>query len=250
MSQLSFSLLSRITSLFSIPKAALVLSLEWSLLTLETRRLHHVQREFMVQTLIYFFFLGISALIFSRAEGHTYVDGIYYVVVTTLTIGFGDITPHTPVMKVFTFPFTIIGITLLAIIVTSIVRLLSDRARRRKLQMKKLLKEKASEKKRKSAQTSGQRLKRSLTLQEELHQLADEDWKRQIKSNLRSMAVGLSVFFIFWFIGALIFHCIEVVHFVILLTVVLGIWKFSIFLLYVCPSILPLTQILPHDRLW
>lgn len=177
-------------------------------LTLETRRLHHVQREFMVQTLTFFFFLGISALIFSRAESHTYVDGIYYTVVTTLTIGFGDITPRTAVMKVLTFPFTVIGISLLAVIVTSIVRLLSDRARRRKLQMKKLLKEKASEKKRKSAQAG--RLQRSLTLQEELHKLAEDDWKRQTRASLRSMVVGLSVFFIFWFIGALIFYFIEV----------------------------------------
>ena len=182
---------------------------------LETRRLHHVQREFMVQTLIFFFFLGISALIFSRSEELTYVDGIYYMVVTTLTIGFGDITPHTAVMKVLTFPFTIIGISLLAVIVTSIVRLLSDRARRRKLQMKKLLKEKASEKKRKSAQKPGARLQRSLTLQEELYKLAEDDWKRQTRTNLRSMVVGLSVFFIFWFIGALIFHCIEVLYFFI-----------------------------------
>ena len=180
------------------------------ILILETRRLHHVQREFMVQTLTFFSFLGISSLIFSRVESLTYVDGIYYTVVTTLTIGFGDITPHTAVMKVLTFPFTVIGISLLAVIVTSIVRLLSDRARRRKLQMKKLLKEKASEKKRKSAQAG--KLQRSLTLQEELHKLADDDWKRQIKASLRSVAVGLSVFFIFWLTGALIFHYIEVLR--------------------------------------
>jgi potassium channel subfamily K, other eukaryote len=192
----------------------------------------------MVQTLIFFFFVGICALIFSRVEGYTYVDGIYYIVVTILTIGFGDLTPHTSVMKVLTFPFTIIGITLLAVIVTSIVRLLLDRARRRKLQMKKLLKEKASEKKRKSAQAPGQRLKRSLTLQEELQKLTDDDWKRQTRSNLRSMAVGLTVFFMFWFIGALIFHLIEVVHFFNCLTVVLGIRKCSVLLLYVCPSVL------------
>ena len=205
----------------------------------------------MLQTLIFFFFLGISALIFSRAEGLTYVDGIYYTVVTTLTIGFGDITPQTSAMKVFTFPFTIIGITLLAVIVTSIVRLLSDRARRRKLQMKKLLKEKASEKKRKSAQASGQRLKRSLTLQEELHKLSEDDWKRQTRANLRSMAVGLSVFFFFWFIGALIFHCIEV-HTTCLYIVHCSRGDMEMLCTFaICMSLnSPLMQILPDDRLW
>src|SRR5579871_2201366 len=100
----------------------------------------------MLQTLAFFVFIGVCALIFSKAESTTYVNGIYFMVVTILTIGFGDITPHTTSMKVLTFPFAVIGITILAIIVTSIVRLLSDRARRRKLQMKKRLKEKTSEK--------------------------------------------------------------------------------------------------------
>jgi len=186
-----------------------------ALLTSDTRRLHHVQREFMVQILIFFFFVGVWALIFSQTEHLTYVDGIYFVVVTTLTIGFGDITPKTAAMKVFIFPFTVIGITLLAVIVTSIVRLLSDRAHRQQLQMKKLLKAKASESKRKAAAKAAQsperpRLKRSLTLQEELHHLADEDWKRQTRNNLKSVAIGLAVFFAFWFLGALIFCLIEV----------------------------------------
>jgi potassium channel subfamily K, other eukaryote len=169
----------------------------------------------MVQTLIFFLFVGVWALIFSQTESLTYVDGIYFVVVTTLTIGFGDITPHTAAMKVLIFPFTVVGMTLLAVIITSIVRLLADRTRRRKLQLKSQLNAKASEKKRKAAQKAPQpperpQLKRSLTLQEELHQLAEENWKRQTRNNQKSVAIGLTVFFAFWFIGALIFCFIEV----------------------------------------
>src|SRR5271168_3011635 len=96
----------------------------------------------MVQTTTFFIFIGICALIFSQVEQLTYLDGIYYLVVITLTIGFGDIVPQTAVMKVFTFPFAVVGLTILAVIVTSIVRLLSDRARRNKLMLKKRLKEK------------------------------------------------------------------------------------------------------------
>lgn len=170
----------------------------------------------MVQILIFFFFIGICALIFSKAEGIIYVNGIYYMVVTTLTIGFGDITPHTAVMKVFTFPFAVIGLTLLAVIVISIVQLLSDRARRRKLAMTKRLKEKTSEKKRILAKSRSpsegeeSKMNRNLTLQEELHKLRAEDWKRERKANLRSITIRMSVFFLFWFLGALIFHCVEV----------------------------------------
>jgi hypothetical protein len=71
------------------------------ILNLETRRLLHVQREFMVQALLFFFFLGLYALIFSKLEESvTYVDGLYFAVVTTLTIGFGDLTPKMATMKV------------------------------------------------------------------------------------------------------------------------------------------------------
>jgi potassium channel subfamily K, other eukaryote len=173
----------------------------------------------MVQTLLFFFFIGLSALIFSKVEGVTYVDGIYITVVTTLTIGFGDLSPHTITMKIITFPFTLIGIGLLAVIVTSIVRLLSDRTRRRKLRLKKRLKEKTSEKERarrksifRSSQPPpmGTPLKRSLTLQEELRVLREDDWKRERRANIRNMVIGLSGFFIFWFFGALIFHYVEV----------------------------------------
>lgn len=198
----------------------------------------------MVQILIFFFFIGICALIFSKAEGITYVNGIYYMVVTTLTIGFGDITPHTAVMKVFTFPFAVIGLTLLAVVVTSIVKLLSDRARRRKLAMTKRLKEKSSEKKRilakskSSSEEKESKMNRNLTLQEELHKLRAEDWKRERRANLRSITIGMSVFFLFWFLGALIFHCVEVGSLFLLIfncspgdTAMLSIFAICLFLL-------------------
>lgn len=206
----------------------------------------------MMQTLVFFLFTGICALIFCKVEGTTYVNGIYFMVVTMLTIGFGDVTPHTAIMKVLTFPMTVIGITLLALIVTSIVRLLTDRARRRKLELKKHLKHKVSEKKRihagygsklrlwvtRSSQGDGPRLKRSLTLQEELMKLREDDWKRERRANLKSMSIGFSVFLIFWFIGALIFNFVEVNSlFLMMLTIAMGIRKCFILLLHVFFSV-------------
>jgi potassium channel subfamily K, other eukaryote len=165
----------------------------------------------MTQTLMFFIYTGIVALMFSKIEKTTYVDGIYYMVVTILTIGFGDITPQTSAFKVLTFPFTIIGITFLALIVTSIVRLLGDRARRRKIQLKKELKQQASEKEKKHGLGPG--IKRSATLHEELHKLREDEWRRERRGQLRHMATGVTLFLLFWFIGALIFHLIEVCTF-------------------------------------
>lgn len=192
------------------------------MLTSEIRRLHHVQQEFMIQTTSFFIYTGICALIFSQVEQLTYLTGIYYLVVITLTIGFGDIVPQTAVMKVFTFPFAICGITLLAIIVTSLVRLLSDRARRSKLLVKKRLKGKIKETKQRwrrlapflrnpgHKESTEEKTQRKVSLQEELHKLRQEDWEREKRANIRSMISGVTVFFFFWFIGALIFHYVEV----------------------------------------
>ena len=165
----------------------------------------------MTQTLMFFIYTGIVALMFSRIEETAYVDGIYYTVVTFLTIGFGDLTPHTSTFKVLTFPFTIIGITFLALIVTSIVRLLTDRARRRKIQLRKELKQQASEKEKKHGLQPG--IKRSATLHEELHKLREDEWKRERRGQLRHMATGITLFLLFWSVGALIFHLVEVLFF-------------------------------------
>jgi potassium channel subfamily K len=173
----------------------------------ETRRLHHVQREFMIQTLSFFIYLGVVAFIFCRVENYTYVQSLYFMVVTFLTIGFGDITPKTTAFKVLMFPFTVTGITLLALIVTSIVRLLADRARRQKAGIKRNQRKRVRPNSAKPPP-----LKRTLTLQEELVKLREEEWIRERRANVTSVVTGLLVFLVFWFIGALIFHLIEVLR--------------------------------------
>lgn len=200
-----------------------------------------------MQTLAFFFFIGVTSLIFSRVEHLSYVDGIYFVIVTTLTIGFGDITPQTTISKVLAFPVTIVGIALLALIVRSIVRLLSDRARRRKLAIKKRLKAKLAEKKtthrgsiwrqwakRPEGLNALPKLERSLSLQQELIRLRSDDWRRERRANMKSMAIGLVVFLVFWFIGAMIFHLVEV--FPRCANVALGIRELFILLLHVLCS--------------
>lgn len=180
----------------------------------------------MLQTLIFISVLGIAGFLFSKVEHTSYVDGLYWMVTTTLLIGFGDITPHTVVMRVLAFPLIIICVILLALIVTSIVHILSDRARRRKLEMKQRLKKKLSERNRlhaikrysfnpwrKKGDVDELRLRRSPTLQEELEKLRNDEERREMRASLKSVAIGFGVFLLFWFVGALIFHLVEVLTF-------------------------------------
>ncbi|KAB5517394.1 hypothetical protein GE09DRAFT_1208593 [Coniochaeta sp. 2T2.1] len=72
-------------------------------------------------------FVFLGALIFSHIEGWQYQDSVYWADVTLLTIGFGDITPETPLGRALLFPYAILGITCLGITLASIRRLVLDR---------------------------------------------------------------------------------------------------------------------------
>jgi potassium channel subfamily K, other eukaryote len=176
----------------------------------------------MLQTLMFFSYIGSIALIFCKVEGTSYVDALYFEVVTTLTIGFGDVVPQTTAFKVLTFPFTIVGIALLALNVTSIVRLLADRSRRRKISMKRELKnrERKRIKEQKDSEQGAEQWTKepshikgprgATTLQEALRKIREDSWQHEKSHNLRAMFTGLFVFISFWFLGAMIFNFVEV----------------------------------------
>jgi len=60
-------------------------------------------------------FVMIVGVILARTlEAHSWVDSIYWTIVTMTTIGYGDITPHTDAMKVATVIFVPVAVVSLA----------------------------------------------------------------------------------------------------------------------------------------
>ncbi|KAF2122243.1 hypothetical protein BDV96DRAFT_482627 [Lophiotrema nucula] len=80
------------------------------------------QRTLIIQTMFFFIWMAGGAGIYARLEGWQYNDALYYCDVTILTIGFGDIYPTRTVTRALLIPFSLGGIIMLGLVVSSIYR--------------------------------------------------------------------------------------------------------------------------------
>ena len=78
------------------------------------------QRNLILQTMMFFLWLAGGAAVFARVEGWSYVDALYFCDVTILTIGFGDFYPTSDTGRGLVFPFSVGGIIILGLMVSSI----------------------------------------------------------------------------------------------------------------------------------
>ncbi|EXJ82611.1 hypothetical protein A1O3_06424 [Capronia epimyces CBS 606.96] len=78
------------------------------------------QRNLILQTMMFFVWLGGGAGVFSRIEGWTYPDAVYFCDVTILTVGFGDYYPTDDLSRGLVFPYSVGGTIILGLMVSSI----------------------------------------------------------------------------------------------------------------------------------
>ena len=57
--------------------------------------------------------LLLGTLVYHWLEGWSYLDALYFCVISLATIGYGDLTPTTPVAKLFTIVYVINGVVIL-----------------------------------------------------------------------------------------------------------------------------------------
>lgn len=67
-------------------------------------------RELVIGTLV---IILIGAVAYHYIEGWSWLDSIYFSLVTITTLGFGDITPVTTAGKIFTIFYIIVGVGLI-----------------------------------------------------------------------------------------------------------------------------------------
>ncbi|GKT46383.1 outward-rectifier potassium channel TOK1 [Colletotrichum spaethianum] len=89
------------------------------------------QRTLMLQTILFLLYLLLGALVFSTIEGWAYLDAVYWADVTLFTVGFGDFAAATPLGRALLFPYALIGVISLGLVIGSIRSLVLERGRRR-----------------------------------------------------------------------------------------------------------------------
>ncbi|RDI80392.1 hypothetical protein Vi05172_g9571 [Venturia inaequalis] len=91
------------------------------------------QRTLIVQTMLFFIWLAGGAAVYSRLEGWRFIDALYYVDVTVLTVGFGDLYPSENAGRALLIPYSVIGIIMLGLVIGAIFK--SDKTVRSSLEL-------------------------------------------------------------------------------------------------------------------
>ncbi|MBD3310827.1 two pore domain potassium channel family protein [Candidatus Woesearchaeota archaeon] len=65
--------------------------------------------------------LGFGTIFYSQTEAWSYIDALYFSTMTLTTVGYGDLVPTTPVSKLVTSVYAILGIGIMLYLLISVV---------------------------------------------------------------------------------------------------------------------------------
>ena len=80
------------------------------------------QPEFQALTLSVLSILIAGVWFYMRYEGWSFVDALYFCVITLTTVGYGDFSPQTDIGKIFTVFYILLGLGLLAAFIGAIAQ--------------------------------------------------------------------------------------------------------------------------------
>ena len=75
--------------------------------------------------------LLLGMFFYHRVEGWSYLDSLYFVFVTLVTVGYGDFTPQTSLGKAFTIVYLVIGVGVLLAFIGLVAEGAQQRAKER-----------------------------------------------------------------------------------------------------------------------
>lgn len=73
----------------------------------------------------------VGATFYHFVEKLSWLDAFYFCVITLTTIGYGDITPKTPIGKLFTIFYVLFGVGIIVAFTTTLVKRAGEHRKRR-----------------------------------------------------------------------------------------------------------------------
>ncbi|KAL9120187.1 MAG: hypothetical protein Q9187_003253 [Circinaria calcarea] len=180
------------------------------------------QRTLMIQTIFFFIYLLGGSAVFARIESWKFLDAVYWCDFTLLTVGIGDYAPMTHLGRSLLFPYAILGIVNVGLVVGSIRAMVLERGKKKLgARMVEKTREKVVQKiDRKGGKVKLNPLSKGHTLapddKSEQKRREDEfELMRQIQDHAAtrrkwtSLSVSIGAWFFLWFIGAVVFYRAE-----------------------------------------
>jgi voltage-gated potassium channel len=87
-------------------------------------------RELVITTAVT---LLAGMFIFRALEGWSYLDALYFSLITLTTIGYGDFSPVTPLGKVTTMIYVLLGLGIISSFILAIAQVIGDRRKSREI---------------------------------------------------------------------------------------------------------------------
>lgn len=78
--------------------------------------------EFRLVGLVALSVIGFGSIFYHIVEKLSWLDSVYFSVITLTTVGYGDITPHTDQGKIFTIFYVIVGIGIIGTFANLLIR--------------------------------------------------------------------------------------------------------------------------------
>ncbi|OTO73022.1 MULTISPECIES: potassium channel family protein [unclassified Enterococcus] len=84
------------------------------------------QEEQKALMLAVLFILSIGTIFYHNIEGMTYLDALYFSVMTLATVGYGDLSPQTAFGKLFSILYVFVGVGILTALIANFNRALAE----------------------------------------------------------------------------------------------------------------------------
>lgn len=178
------------------------------------------QRTLMLQTISFMIYLLGGAAVFAHVESWQFLDAVYWADFTLLTVGIGDYSPMTHTGRALLFPYAFGGIVILGLVVGSIRSLVLERGKHkmgarmtektRRIVVKRLKKSADGRAKLRPTTTESTRSQEELERRKEEFEIMRSVQKEAgVKRKWMSLSVSGGMWFVLWFIGAVVFWVSE-----------------------------------------